>query len=182
MNHVKSFEEMNPEQQFAYLMGQRSRDAEFEQLAKERARDWPQEEEPYDGEHCQNCGRSYATVYHLPDDVWKRISPKGNEGGLLCPPCAAAAAYDAGINLWWEAAENEYPTAVAQAQVEAADEVIELHRKTLVDARTEVEALREALEQIRSYWQPHPGMNNILDSIYAIADAALSGQKNPEGQ
>jgi len=72
---------------------------------------WPVRSEPWDGEHCQVCGRSYATCYQVPDNVWRRISPKGNEGGLLCPPCAATRAHELGIDLWWEAAVNDFPTA-----------------------------------------------------------------------
>jgi hypothetical protein len=98
----------------------RELEARVEQLTRElrEAPIWPEGPEPHDGEHCQVCGRSYAaTVYHVPDEVWVRISPKGNEGGLLCPPHAAQRAVEAGIDLWWEAAEHEFPSKVVEAEV-----------------------------------------------------------------
>lgn len=41
---------------------------------------------------CYDCGRAYGDEYGFPDllvqkSVWKRISPTGHEGGLLCPCC-----------------------------------------------------------------------------------------------
>lgn len=41
---------------------------------------------------CYDCGRQYGDGYGFPDllvpnDIWRRISPTGDEGGLLCPSC-----------------------------------------------------------------------------------------------
>lgn len=38
---------------------------------------------------CGDCGRAYSLGPDLvvPDDVWERISPSGDEGGTLCPNC-----------------------------------------------------------------------------------------------
>lgn len=41
---------------------------------------------------CAGCGRPYGDVHGfpdmlIPDDVWRQISPDGDEGGLLCPSC-----------------------------------------------------------------------------------------------
>jgi hypothetical protein len=51
---------------------------------------------------CFDCRRAYGDEYGFPDlivsnDVWAKISPTGNDGGLLCPSCLCRRAYDAGI-------------------------------------------------------------------------------------
>ena len=85
---------------------------------------WPEPPYPHDGEYGQRCGRVYDNVYRVPDDVWAKIAPSPVDGwkagGLLCPPCAERRAHEAGINLWWEAAVDDFPTAVAQERVASA--------------------------------------------------------------
>ena len=51
---------------------------------------------------CYDCGRPYGEEHGFPDLVipswaWKIISPKGNEGGLLCPSCLCKRLYRAKI-------------------------------------------------------------------------------------
>ena len=51
---------------------------------------------------CYDCGRKYGNEHGFPDlvvsnQVWKRISPTGHEGGLLCPSCMCKRAFNAGI-------------------------------------------------------------------------------------
>lgn len=50
---------------------------------------------------CMDCGLPYADPGFqdlvVPDDVWKKISPTGHEGGLLCPTCIVRACAKAGI-------------------------------------------------------------------------------------
>ena len=41
---------------------------------------------------CYDCERPYGDEYGFPDllvqkSIWKKISPTGDEGGLLCPSC-----------------------------------------------------------------------------------------------
>lgn len=49
---------------------------------------------------CEDCGLEYPFPdYVLPDDVWKRIAPKPDGNGLLCPTCIAKR-LDA-IDLWY---------------------------------------------------------------------------------
>lgn len=45
------------------------------------------------------CGRPYASGPDLvvPDDVWVKISPTGDEGGILCPNCIHDALVMAGF-------------------------------------------------------------------------------------
>lgn len=51
---------------------------------------------------CNDCGRPYGDEHGFPDlviphDIWKRISPSGDEGGLLCPSCICGRLHAAGI-------------------------------------------------------------------------------------
>lgn len=52
---------------------------------------------------CSDCGRQYGNEHGFPDLVipnwaWRRISPSGNDGGLLCPSCICKRLSDAGIS------------------------------------------------------------------------------------
>jgi len=51
---------------------------------------------------CADCGRRYGDAFGfpdliIPDDAWKAISPRGDEGGLLCPSCICRRLHEAGI-------------------------------------------------------------------------------------
>jgi hypothetical protein len=51
---------------------------------------------------CDDCGRPYASG-GFPDliitkDAWQRISPTGDDGGLLCPSCICQRLHDAGMS------------------------------------------------------------------------------------
>lgn len=51
---------------------------------------------------CWDCGRRYGDRYGFPDLIidnvaWARISPTGDEGGLLCPSCILRRLHHAGI-------------------------------------------------------------------------------------
>lgn len=51
---------------------------------------------------CLDCGRKYGDEYGFPDllvpnDIWVKISPTGDEGGLLCPSCMCRRASDLGL-------------------------------------------------------------------------------------
>ena len=50
---------------------------------------------------CHDCQRPYGEPgFHdlvVPNDVWRRISPTKDEGGLLCPSCLLARLEVAGI-------------------------------------------------------------------------------------
>jgi len=47
-----------------------------------------------EGPYCYDCRRPYGSAGFpdlvVPHDVWKQISPTGDEGGLLCPSCLIA--------------------------------------------------------------------------------------------
>ncbi len=51
---------------------------------------------------CQDCERPYGDEHGFPDliipyDAWRRISPSGDDGGLLCPSCICKRLFDAGL-------------------------------------------------------------------------------------
>jgi hypothetical protein len=63
-----------------------------------------------DGEHCQRCGKSYATyLWHaFPDALWRKVTGK-EENGLYCRDCFDAMARDRGIGvLYWTCAEGRF--------------------------------------------------------------------------
>ena len=52
---------------------------------------------------CEDCGRPYGDAHGFPDlvipnEIWRQISPSGDEGGLLCPSCICKRLYDKGIS------------------------------------------------------------------------------------
>lgn len=67
-------------------------------------------------EKCQRCGKSYNTIYTLPNKIWRKISPKNSLSGLLCPECAEKAAREKGIILYWVAKENNYPNYINEEE------------------------------------------------------------------
>lgn len=51
---------------------------------------------------CEDCNRTYGHEHGFPDLiipswVWRKISPTGDLGGLLCPSCICKRLHDAGI-------------------------------------------------------------------------------------
>lgn len=50
---------------------------------------------------CYDCGTPYGGPRFpdlvVPHEVWAKISPTGDEGGLLCPSCMCAAAEAVGV-------------------------------------------------------------------------------------
>src|SRR3546814_15589950 len=51
---------------------------------------------------CHDCGRPYGNEHGFPDlvipnDVWRRISHSGNDGGLLYPSCLDDRLHQASI-------------------------------------------------------------------------------------
>lgn len=50
---------------------------------------------------CYDCDRPYGDPgFHdlvVPNHVWRRVSPTGDEGGLLCPSCLIARLETSGI-------------------------------------------------------------------------------------
>lgn len=52
---------------------------------------------------CYDCDRPYGHRHGFPDlvvsnEVWQRISPTGDEGGLLCPSCICKRLHDVGMS------------------------------------------------------------------------------------
>ena len=64
----------------------------------------------HDGETCTRCGQAYTTVYRIPDEIWAYVTGWYNSQGLLCPICIDSMARDIGIELYWEARQDRFPT------------------------------------------------------------------------
>lgn len=51
---------------------------------------------------CYDCGLPYSSPAWIeivvPDEVWKFVSPTGDEGGLLCANCLAQRCVNAGLD------------------------------------------------------------------------------------
>ena len=52
---------------------------------------------------CYDCFRPYGDEYGfpvllIPDDMWIKISPTKDSGGLLCPSCICKRLYERGIH------------------------------------------------------------------------------------
>lgn len=53
---------------------------------------------------CYDCGRPYGDEHGfpdlvIPDDAWTRISPTGDQGGLLCPSCICERLHVEGMHV-----------------------------------------------------------------------------------
>jgi len=53
--------------------------------------------------NCEDCQRSYGDEFGFPDLIipfwaWVKISPSGDDGGLLCPSCICKRLHDAEIH------------------------------------------------------------------------------------
>lgn len=50
---------------------------------------------------CYDCSRPYADGGFpdliIPNEQWRKISPTGDDGGLLCPSCICKRLHDAGV-------------------------------------------------------------------------------------
>ena len=82
---------------------------------------------------CYDCGEDYDSP-RFPDliislDVWRRISPTGDEGGLLCPNCINARLEEMGI--------SNCPAAFMSGPLRSVDSV-------LMDVLRQVENIQEA--------------------------------------
>jgi hypothetical protein len=69
---------------------------------------------------CYDCNRPYGDEHGFPDliiplAIWLRISPTGDEGGLLCPSCICARLHAAGI--------SDVPAAFMSGPIRSVDAV-----------------------------------------------------------
>ena len=82
---------------------------------------------------CYDCKRPYGNEHGFPDmvvenDVWRRISPNGDETGLLCPSCICARVHKAGMKRVVAAFFSgpidsvDYPTMYAMRRIENLEE------------------------------------------------------------
>lgn len=57
------------------------------------------------GEICQNCNRTYKTIYRVPDEIWEEVT--GQKEGLLCISCFDQLASVKGFKLLWIPRKHE---------------------------------------------------------------------------
>jgi regulator of replication initiation timing len=98
-------------------------------------------------EICQLCGREMGIGFHVDDEVWKKLSPSGDQWGVLCPWCADKRAKELGM--------TDVPaTFFLNFDVlrDSAEPYEGAWWKRALAAEAEVERLRERLEaeQLRS--------------------------------
>lgn len=94
---------------------------------------------------CDDCGRLYGDEHGFPDlivpySAWRRISPSGDDGGMLCPSCICARLFKAGITC--EGAFMSGPIETVSRPIMYA-----LRRIENLELKLEREAGRRALEQ-----------------------------------
>jgi hypothetical protein len=62
-------------------------------------------------EMCDECGWPVHSVWYAPDDIWERVtSIEGGGGGCYCIRCFDRMGKKKGALLFWECAEEKYPT------------------------------------------------------------------------
>lgn len=69
---------------------------------------------------CADCNRPYGDEHGFPDLIipywaWKKISPTGDDGGLLCPSCICKRLHDKGIKC--EAAFMSGPVSISSTDM-----------------------------------------------------------------
>lgn len=88
---------------------------------------------------CNDCGLSYGDEGFqdlvVPHDIWEKISPTGDEGGLLCPSCMCRRAAEAGVQC--QATFRSGPFAVdltLEEHLEKISQAAEAYKQDPVDA------------------------------------------------
>jgi hypothetical protein len=69
---------------------------------EQAARCWLSHMEQRETGGCFDCGRPYGDEHGFPDlvivnDLWRRISPTGDDCGVLCPSCICKRLHDIGV-------------------------------------------------------------------------------------
>lgn len=88
---------------------------------------------------CYDCGYKYGAPGFpdlvVPDDVWRQISPTGDEGGLLCPSCLCARLTISGITCAGSFTSGPLVESLLEQQLRAS-------RAETAEARAENRTLR----------------------------------------
>jgi hypothetical protein len=115
---------------------------------------------------CHDCARPYGAAHGFPDlivpyEAWQRISPTGDDGGLLCPSCLCKRLHDAGIVC--EAAFMSGP--------------IESVSRTTMYALRRIENLELVLEGRANRWGE--AFDSRVDAVVGRRLEALIGEDGP---
>lgn len=91
---------------------------------------------------CADCIRPYGDEHGFPDLIipfaaWRRISPTGDDGGLLCPNCICKRLHAAGM--------SDVPAAFGSGPIRSVDYVT-------MDNLRRVENIELAIEGRNNIW------------------------------
>lgn len=125
------------------------------------------------GARCYGCGLPYDDDGFcdvvVPNDVWAKISPTGDEGGLLCPTCIVRAAQRAGVKckaMWCsgpfedcepvaerpEDGDDLVPSRPATLTVDRAGNTVRAGTPVETDRRLDA-TTQDALSKVRRSWE-----------------------------
>jgi hypothetical protein len=74
-----------------------------------------------ESERCDNCGKTYDTVYGVDDATWDRFA---GSNMCLCPACADKLARGKGLSPYWEMKHGEYPTQALKTENDRLKEAL----------------------------------------------------------
>lgn len=83
-----------------------------------------------DGEYCRHCGRPYTQVYHVPDDLWRRVATVW-QLGTLCIECFDFLAQSIGVFPYWTCGDgsfDKHDSEIVNEEKWISDTVLELER------------------------------------------------------
>jgi len=77
---------------------------------------------------CADCGMPYHDFpdMRLPDAIWRLISPKGNQGGILCPTCICKRLRELGATVIYARPDKPEATQAEKLTEEERGELREL--------------------------------------------------------
>lgn len=120
---------------------------------------------------CHDCARPYGDEFGFPDlvvsdETWKRISPSGDEGGLLCPSCLCKRAHAAGIRVETAVFTSGPFTALTKAEQEQ-DEAVKRAEKA------------EEMAFVPGRWRCAKCALVLTSTNLHVADGGMSANNEP---
>lgn len=72
-----------------------------------------------ESEQCQRCLNLVDLVWHAPDEIWKKVTGITDGSGVYCVHCFSEMAWKVDMSLYWECAEDRFPTLFISVDDEA---------------------------------------------------------------
>jgi hypothetical protein len=131
---------------------------------------------------CHDCGEAYGSPRFpdlvLPHAMWARISPSGDENGLLCPNCMCARAEAAGIEC--RAVFRSGPFFGAGGTHEAMN----AQPDTIARLTAEIEEAQRAKDcfqrMTRAHWEALCAMRNSINEYIPMPNTDSGPLFSPE--